>query len=478
MLARYIEEIIEIKSKKLFAKKQKEVLDFDILDEELQLISNYRILLKNTLYKALQNNKLSKIDKKAPKINLKKMLIKRHYNGFEILDILDKFPNSNRNIGSIPKVFLEKVSNKKETSKKIFDLFAKYSLILNFDYSLEKDDTEYIDCDCDSLANELSGLIDKNVKIKYIGHGCNGNGFKINIDSEKFFYKVYYPLGNKDTINKHGATAEVSSAVYAQTYSSKGVFAKFFFGKIASKTSKDGFLITEFIDKNKDLRDNSIRNLRINYITLTPNELCRSDNTLCGKFVDFGGIEESNIKELQNPAMRKMIRIILNSINYRFDKKTFSSCWKVHPNNIISLRNYSKNKDYLYKNALKIIKRKIYNIPNDIIEKLNNINSFDNIETTEQLSIKDLLTNNLRTLFRIVRYYKIPIRSVQKSINGSMGYIILDLGNNKLVIYLFTKHKIYQIRFEEQMEKEFKILHKLCDDEILNSSINIENFLI
>ena len=51
-------------------------------------------------------------------------------------------------------------------------------------------------------------------------------------------------------------------------------------------------------------------------------------------------------------------------------------------------------------------------------------------------------------------------------------YLILDFGNNKLGIFLFIKHRIYQIRIEEQVKMESKILFKFCEEEILNPITN------
>ena len=59
-----------------------------------------------------------------------------------------------------------------------------------------------------------------------------------------------------------------------------------------------------------------------------------------GKIVDFGGLIETDTEDLRNPAIRKLIRIILKHINYQFDSNIFQAKWEINEANLNSLKTY------------------------------------------------------------------------------------------------------------------------------------------
>ncbi len=463
--------LISIDNKEKLYKAFDEVNEIDIIDDETDCISNKKILCKNFLLNILGAKKKEFKLTNTEKLNLKQLLAKHIITGEKIIEILEKFPNTNRNIGNVPKVFFRKITKKKHSicALKLYDIFAKYALILNYDYTCDKEDYDYIECKDQELAKELTKLLRQKVSVKYTGHGCNGNGFKISLNNQNYFYKVFYLHNKPDkiSIEKHGSNAEIPFAYFANKKGRKGQFAKFYFGRISSKYEKDCFMITEFLEKqDKKPQDG----LHIDYITINPDEYRRSDNKINGKIVDFGGLIESDTEDLKNPALRKLIRIILKHLNYQFDSNIFQAKWEINKANLDSLKTYIISKaDYkLYLRAVEIIKTSIHNIPEKILETLINLkNASKPIKIIDTLLPEHIVTPRLETLIKNLYHFNMKIKTRQNAQTGILGYLIIDLNNNKHAIVRFdTENKIQEIRFEQIVAGKINILLKLTRPEI------------
>ncbi len=473
MIKKYLEDI---DNKEKLYKAFDEVNEIDIIDDKTDCISNKIILCKNFLLNILNIKKREFNSNKSEKLNLKQLLSKQIITGDKIAELLEKFPDTNRNIGKIPEVFFRRVAKKKHNACaiKLYDIFAKYSLILNYDYTCDIEDDDYIECRDQELAKELTKLLRQKVSVKYTGHGCNGNGFKISLNNQNYFYKVFYLHNKPDkiSIEKHGSNAEIPFAYFANKKGRKGQFAKFYFGRISSKYEKDCFMITEFLEKqDKELPEK----LHIDYITINPDEYRRSDNKINGKIVDFGGLIESSITDLKNPAIRKLIRIILKHINYQFDSNIFQAKWEINEANLNSLKTYIISKaDYkLYLRAVEIIKASFHNIPEAIINTLNNLkNETIPIEIIDTLLPSHIITPTLETLQKNLYHYNIKIKTRQNAQSEMLGYLIIDLNYNRHAIARFdTENNIQELRFEQVNDGKINIILKLTSQEILKSEL-------
>ena len=471
--------LISIDNKEKLYKAFDEVNEIDIIDDETDCISNKKILCKNFLLNILGAKKKEFKLTNTEKLNLKQLLAKHIITGEKIIEILEKFPNTNRNIGNVPKVFFRRITKKKHNAcaLKLYDIFAKYALILNYDYTCDKEDYDYIECKDQELAKELTKLLRQKVCVKYTGHGCNGNGFKISLNNQNYFYKVFYLHNKPDkiSIEKHGSNAEIPFAYFANKKGRKGQFAKFYFGRISSKYEKDCFMITEFLEKqDKKPQDR----LHIDYITINPDEYRRSDNKINGKIVDFGGLIETDTEYLRNPAIRKLIRIILKHLNYQFDSNIFQAKWEINKANLDSLKTYIISKaDYkLYLRAVEIIKTSIHNIPEEILETLINLkNASKPIKIIDTLLPEHIVTPRLETLIKNLYHFNMKIKTRQNAQTGILGYLIIDLNNNKHAIVRFdTENKIQEIRFEQIVAGKINILLKLTRPEI--EACGLEDF--
>lgn len=473
MIKKYLEDI---DNKEKLYKAFDEVNEIDIIDDKTDCISNKIILCKNFLLNILNIKKREFNSNKSEKLNLKQLLSKQIITGDKIAELLEKFPDTNRNIGKIPEVFFRRVAKKKHNACaiKLYDIFAKYSLILNYDYTCDIEDDDYIECRDQELAKELTKLLRQKVSVKYTGHGCNGNGFKISLNNQNYFYKVFYLHNKPDkiSIEKHGSNAEIPFAYFANKKGRKGQFAKFYFGRLASKYEKDCFMITEYLEKQEG---KNTEKLHIDYITINPDEYRRSDNKINGKIVDFGGLIESDIEELKDPAIRKLIRIILKHINYQFDSKIFEARWEINKPNLDSLKKYifSKSDYRLYLRAVEIIKASFHNIPEAIINTLNNLkNETIPIEIIDTLLPSHIITPTLETLQKNLYHYNIKIKTRQNAQSEMLGYLIIDLNYNRHAIARFdTENNIQELRFEQVNDGKINIILKLTSQEILKSEL-------
>ena len=464
MLKEEINNVDNLKDLFLVAKK---VNNIEILSNDNKYFLNEKILLKNFLYILIANQKNKIIKNQNNKIRISALLKNKLLSRKTLFSLFIRYPSINRDIGEIPYIFLKGVKNKQEVSKKIFDLLAKYSHILNYDYLESKSRYFCVDIRTNELSQELSKIINKKTEIVFSGNGCNGNGFLIKIfdnDIEyKYFYKVFYP---RIFIPKNGSDVETMYAYFANKNGRKNQFAKFYMGRIASPFEKDAFMLTEYLERNPEYK-NTGSQLFIDYILSLDNKL---NNAINGKTVDFGGLVE-NIPSLRSKKMRKLVRIILMSISHTVDKNNIKYTWSISRNNIEVIKNCAdKYGKTIYRQALKIIKKNIIIMPQTLIAQLNNIqkNKENSIFVYKYLQTEDIITRNILTLKRNIKTLNIRIKSSMDGSENMFGYIILDLFNNRFAMYMLDKNNnITKIRLEKMIDNnQFKTLLELNGEQI------------
>ena len=313
--------------------------------------------------------------------------------------------------------------------------------------------------------------------MNYSGHGCNGNGFKISFNNKNYFYKVFYLHNKPDkiSIEKHGSNAEIPFAYFAEKKGRKGQFAKFHFGRLSSRYEKDCFMVTEFLEKQER---KSPKKLYIDYININPDEYRRFDNKINGKIVDFGGLIESNIQDLKDPAIRRLVRVIFKHINYQYNPNIFETKWEINEANLLSLKRYVITKaDYnLYTKSIDIIEQTIHNIPKAIITTLKSIkNNAKPIKVIETLLPSHIIVQNLDILLKNIEHYELKIKTGQKAQNNILGYLIIDLNNNKHVVIRFDVNNIiHEIRFEKIESRKVDVIQKFTGSDL--GKCKLKNF--
>ena len=447
------------------------VIDIDILASNLGAgKNNALILLKDFLYNLIldQNKQLS--NKIKQKINLKRVFKRDFTSGKKLARIYQSCNSFSRDLGTVPFTLLENAENKKKCAKELFNLFAKYSLILNYDISHTVEITKVeIKLSTKNFENELSLLINKKVKVSFAGNGFFGNGFKISVfDGDKtpkdYFYKVFYPYNKR---NKHGAEVEIVYAYFAMHNARKRQFVKFYMGRMATPIEKDAFLLTDFVKKKNN--DNNIYNttLSLDYLYSQDKKI---DNTINGLIVDFGALREY-VPELHDRHLKKIVRLIIMRIKKDADKENIIYTWQMSKKNCSSLKNYISKVQYKdYVKAIYIIKDYIKTLPEEYIADLLNINNWSDehsIKFTKSLSTDDIITTNITKIKNNEKLLNLKIKTSMDGMNNLFGYIMVDLFFNRQIVYfLDNENNITRIRIEKQVEDKYITLLDLRGDEI------------
>lgn len=478
-ISKIVENIFSFNDIDVLCNYSKNITDIDIIIDGCDITSNKIAFLKNFLCEILIKKEKELLSKqKEDSFSLNNILSKNLMNGEELLAFLQKSNCKNRNIGTMPNVFLDKVKDKKNTAIAIYDLFAQYSLRLNYDYELDYEDCDYeanyLPPDIESFIEHVSALINKPVKMSYVGSGFNGNGFKIVVDEQKFFYKVFYLYNSSypERYYNHGGLAEPQMALFATKNSPKSNFAKFFFGRVCNVMGIDSFLVTEFIERNDNIKNDKIK-LSVDYVKISKTEEHKYDNKINGKIVDFGGIRVA-IPQLADKNLRKFVRVILSFIKYKNDENKLYYEWNI--SNIKALKTYlAKFKKSDYQKALELIENYQNYVVSEILDFLKDIEKYkDDVFHYEKfIRTTDVLKINVADVYKTITKYNLHVATRTEPIPefNSFGNFIVRLNSLYQIVYLFNLNdEIIKIRIEKFENNNIKTVLEVDNID------NVKNF--
>lgn len=283
--------------------------------------------------------------------------------------ILAGFPLTDRNIGGLPEGWLNNVpqQQKAEASKKIYSTLADFA---------QKNTITKIEEG--KLSKDLSDILGFKAECSFVDDGQFGKAYKVNIDGKDYCLKTFKQEKKHVNSAAHGSQIEVQSALYANSHSRDGQFTKFFFGKVASASDYDGFMVTEFLTQNKNKtieykKENPIvssETVKVDFVT--SGDVLAGHNTQNGKVFDFGAFKIDN-QSLKNPRTRQNVRVIAERI-YKNTYKDGSHDFTISENNIKILKDYAQKNMSAneYKEALEIL-MKSKELPEKISSELNKI---------------------------------------------------------------------------------------------------------
>ena len=478
-ISKIVENILSINDIDVLCNYSKNITDIDIIIDGCDITSNKIAFLKNFLCKILIKKQKELFSKQnVTSTSLNNVLSKYLMNGKNLQDFFNRCRCKNRNIGNIPKIFLDKVKDKKNTVIAIYNLFAEYSFRLNYDYELDYDDCDYeinyLSPDIKAFEECLSALINKPVKMSYVGSGFNGNGFKIVVDEQKFFYKVFYLYNSTDPKRyyNHGGLAEPQMALFATKNSPKSNFAKFFFGRVCNVMGIDSFLVTEFIERNDNIKNDKIK-LSVDYVKISETEEHKYDNKINGKIVDFGGIRVA-IPQLADKNLRKLVRVILSFIKYKNDENKLYYEWNI--SNIKALKTYlAKFKKSDYQKALELIENYQNYVVSEIFDFLKDIEKYkDDVFHYEKfIRTTDVLKINVADVYKTITIYNLHVATRTEPIPefNSFGNFIVRLNSLYQIVYLFNLNdEIIKIRIEKFENNNIKTVLEVDNID------NVKNF--
>ena len=238
------------------------------------------------------------------KINLTKELKSSFYKPDEIREIFSKYPETSRRVGTLPSALAKKlgaVENLERLDTALSD-FAKNFTAKNGDVT----DDEVL-----SLSETLSKVLDESVTVSPVGGGKVGYGYKISTNEKDMFFKCFYDLSSRPSMEKagHGNYAEIASALYS-SQKAPDKFIKFYMGRFGEKN--DGYMLTEFIEKKvSDKKEKfSFKELIPKFTTGDKN----SGNEIQGKFIDFGMCDPTEYDKM-SPLSYKILKSIMVALD-------------------------------------------------------------------------------------------------------------------------------------------------------------------
>lgn len=245
----------------------------------------------------------------------------------DVEKILEVYPETSRYIGSLPNQWINFLPKDEiaPKSKEVFEAFSKFARKTYIKHCPR----EVFDKQAGKLKKKLVKILnlkEEQVSVYYYKSGSVGNTFKIRVENEDYtnnFYilKVFKEGATKNFYENslHWKGSEVLNAAYAQKNSPKGNFAKFYFGKFARMSDKDGFLVTEFISdynaKQIHMKNPVINLLRNNFVAMD----AHSKNNIKDTILDFGGLLLDNSKLTTDE--KKVFRFILEALDDKNPKR-------------------------------------------------------------------------------------------------------------------------------------------------------------
>lgn len=163
-----------------------------------------------------------------------KFIAENYISADDMTELLTIFPNTDRNIGTLPKGWNEDSAKDKALQHEISNIFEEFRLT---------GDTNTRNID--KLQKDLSNLLHKQVKVSYLGAGMFGTAYKISIEgAEDVCLKIFHTVPDRE-YPLHGKYIEPQALTFLNNHSNK--FVKMFFGKVGASQDNDSFLVTQFL---------------------------------------------------------------------------------------------------------------------------------------------------------------------------------------------------------------------------------------
>ena len=221
----------------------------------------------------------------------------------QLSQILSRYPNTDRRVGHLPKEWINDVpkSEQKDFVANIYQAFSNFA-------SIPKDERNV-----NNLATTLKSIFKKDVKVEQLGYGSFGSGYKISIENSKpFVLKAFNNIDDdlKYMKNIHGRSIEPQNALY--TKGKGNDFAGFYFGKVNDVIDKDGFMLNEFLpDKPSKSQQ---KDLTISRFDSSDVDRDYGHNFQYGKILDYGAMETTDKRLMENGNVTKLTRIISSNM--------------------------------------------------------------------------------------------------------------------------------------------------------------------
>lgn len=288
--------------------------------------------------------------------NLYHHLKKDLYSGNSLFRISDALNDEDRNIGCLPKEWIDKIDSDEigEKTEQIHKTFANFA---KFVYSFQTDErkkeineileafryryfmeghTEEETIKATKETKELIAQKSKEVvynamknmeasigeilgsecEINYLNRGSFGIVFKITIGGKSCALKVFKPKPNDlCLLSAHGQMPEIASAIHLNKNIKPSQCSKFYLGRFSSNKQNDAYMLTSYVERPKKAISNQrgvwkSSDCSISKYAINDNNF---DNVIHGKLVDFGGVSYRFKNEEQRKIAKELLPLIQNN---------------------------------------------------------------------------------------------------------------------------------------------------------------------
>lgn len=282
MIAKFIEENPEIKLSEF--KKYIDNISLDKLYEIAPRLKKFNCddmleFFKFHFTKGTTNFNSSNL--KYPH-NLTDFLEKNPLNAYQIQKLLAIYPNTSRNVGCLPKKWNANAYSAE--IRGILDKFRKEVACVSHKSTYIKGNPIV------ATQQELSNILGKKVIITELDTGKFAKAYKISVDgADDVVMKVFHkkPLTAYDNFNVNGEFIEPQRGMFLSANSEK--FAKTYYGKISTEIDKDGYILTEYLEKSDKVVPQS-EFIKLKDYFVFCDDVSEGHNIINGKIYDFGDI--------------------------------------------------------------------------------------------------------------------------------------------------------------------------------------------
>lgn len=351
------------------------------------------------------------------KINLTRKLKSTFYKPDKLREIFIKYPKVSRRVGTLPPELAKKVRNGSNLDKldEALTDFARKFTTKGYGVIPTKEEVS-------ALSTRLSEILGETVTVTPIGGGKIGYGYKIATKEKNMFFKCFYDLTSKPSMERagHGNYAEIASALYSQTRA-PNKFIKFYMGKLGEKN--DGYMLTEFIEGKATYRKQefSFKDLIHKFITGDPNPA----NMRNGRFIDFGMSDPTEYDKMKPLSFKILKRIMI-----ALDEGSVKNIEKIVNSHKGSLE---------YNEALEKVKDIILRKFNGNIEEFTSRkNMFRKLGLDYKPELKKLVTQQLGklvpkdTIEKIAQIYGVSVHEIETMRKSSYDLFMSKFTNNSI----------------------------------------------
>ena len=351
------------------------------------------------------------------KINLTRELKSTFYRPEKLKEILIKYPQISRRVGTLPPELAKKVRNGSNLDKldEALTDFARKFATKGYGVIPTKEEVS-------ALSTRLSQILGETITVTPIGGGKIGYGYKISTKEKDLFFKCFYDLTSKPLMERagHGNYAEIASALYSQT-KAPNKFVKFYMGKLGEKN--DGYMLTEFIEGKATYRKQefSFKDLIHKFMSGDPNPANRRN----GRFIDFGMSDPTEYDKMKPLSFKILKRIMI-----ALDEGSVKNIEKIVNSHKGSLE---------YNEALEKVKDIILRKFNGNIEEFTSRkNMFRILGLDYKPELKKLVTQQLGklvpkdTIEKIAQIYGVSVQEIETMRKSSHDLFMSKCANNSI----------------------------------------------